>query len=546
MFERTLQWFSNRFQKRSLMSDMLDARRSISQGGGPVSIPVTEKTAIKFSAVFASVRIIAETKASLPIDVYERKTGKDAKVKNHPVAQLLEFEPDEDFTPMVWNEVRQAHLCLWGNSYTELVFDGRTSDIARMVPLMPWNVEPFRGKDGRLYYQITDEYSGGTRIVDRSQMLHIPGFSFNGIVGMSVVRHFMADSIGLGMAADKFVASFYNNSGRPSMVIQVPSMLDDNAFSRLQQGVERQLQQFYKPLLLEHGATIETYTMPLAEAQLLESRKFQGEEIAARVFRLPPHVAGYLDHAKFNNIEAQDRYFEKHTMRPWLVRDEQEMNRTLFVGSERGRFYVKYNPDGILRGDQKTRYDAYRLALIAGWKTINEVRELEDLEPLPGGDDLPRPAAIWGKDEPGNDPINPGGGEEDSEDARVDPRLQAITTQVLRGLVHREAVQLTRLATKPAEFRDAVNSFYERHTNIVAEKLEAAGVSRGQLLNLMESHRQEILSQSNDPAAFETNVKRCVSSWMKATNDVSQALLLDAYLHTEELPPEGTENDNEN
>ena len=528
MLRRTIDWLSGKLAKRSLMSQLLDARRSLAAGGSAVNIPVTERTAIKFSAVFASVRIIAETKASLPIDVFERKPGKDAEVKEHPVAQLLRFEPHEDFTPMIWNEVRQAHLCLWGNSYVELEFAGRTAEIARMIPRAPWDVQPFRGQDERMYYTITDA-ERGSRVVDRSQMLHIPGFGFNGLVGMSVVRHFMAESIAIGMAADRFVASFYGNSGRPSIVVEVPEMLDDQAYSRLKDGVEQQLQQWYKPLLLEHGASLKAWTMPLAEAQLLESRKFQGEEIAARGFRLPPHVAGYLDHAKFNNIESQDRYFEKHTMRPWLIRDEQAMNTTLFRSSERGRFYVKINSDGILRGDLKTRYDAYRLALLAGWKTINEVRALEDLEPLEGGDVLPRPAAIWGKDDPSMDIVNPGG-DQGEGDSRVDPRLQAITAQTVRGLIHREAVQLKRLAGKPAEFRQAVDAFYGRHAAIVAEKLGPVSQSRKRLAMLVESHRQEILALTQGRSDLRESVDRCVQGWDRSAEDVADSLLLDAYL----------------
>lgn len=531
MLRNAMTWLSSKIQRRSgLMDDLLAARRMLNAGGTSVQVPITEKSAIKFSAVFASVRIIAETKASLPIDVFERKTGKDPKVNDHPISSLLEFEPDPEFTPMIWAETRQSHLCLWGNSYTEIVYRNRSADVERLIPRAPWLVEPFRGRDGQLYYRVHDERGPGMRVLDRSQMLHVPGFSFNGIVGLSVVRHFMAESIGIGVAADRFVAGFYNSSGRPSIVVQVPQMLDDDAAARLSDGIEQQMRRSHRPLLLEHGAEMKQLTMPLAEAQLLESRKFQGEEIAARGFRLPPHVAGYLDHAKFNNIESQDRYFEKHTMRPWLVRDEQAMNKTLFRASERGRYYVKINSDGILRGDQKSRYDAYRLALLAGWKTINEIRELEDLEPLPGGDELPRPAAIWGKDD-----LQTDGGttDEQSEDKRVDPRLQAITTQTLRGLVNREAVQLRRLATKPGDFAANVDAFYRRHASIVAEKLSPVAVAQGELLQLANDHRQALLSAVQGRTDLVTQVDRCVRSWEQEAPAVAERLLIESYQTTE-------------
>ncbi len=529
MLRRVMNWAGRKLLRQdTVMSQMLDARRSLMSGGGSVTIPVNEKTAMRFSAVFASVRIISETKASLPIDVFERTSGKDVEVKQHPVAALLQYEPDPDFTPMVWGEVRQAHLCLFGNTYAELEFEGRTPEVVRAIPRAPFDVEPFRGEDGKLYYRVQDQ-RGGVRTLDQSQMLHVPGFGFNGIVGMSVIRHFLGDTIGVGLAADKFVASFYNNSGRPSIVIEVPNMLDDQGYQRLKKGVEQQLQNPFKPLLLEHGGQLKQWSMPLAEAQLLESRKFQGEEVAARGFRLPPHVAGYLDNAKFNNIESQDRYFEKHTMRPWFIRDEQCMNKALFRRADRGRFYVKYNSDAILRGDIKTRYDAYRLALLAGWRTINEVRSLEDLEPMEGGDVLPKPAAIWGKQE-ANDFLSADGqatsvaGEGNQ---RIDPRLAALTTQTIRGLFHREAVQLKRLANKPQEFRQAVEAFYDRHTGIVQEKLGALSRSSEKLGAIAAAHRQQILDETKGASNLHEAIQRCVNQWDAAP--VAESLLMNSY-----------------
>ncbi|WP_296451254.1 phage portal protein [Rubinisphaera sp.] len=534
-------WDKYIMRSSSVMQQLIDARRSLMNGATAVNIQVNEQTAMKYSAVFASVRIIAETKASLPIDVYERQPGKDPEVRDHPVARLLQVEPGEDYTPMVWGEVRQAHLCLWGNSYTELEFEGRTAEIARAIPRMPWQVQPFRARDGRIYYRITDE--NGTRTLDRSQMLHVPAFSLNGIEGMSVIRHFIGESVGLGLAADKFVASFFNGGGKPSIVIEVPQMLDDQGYNRLRDGIEDQMSRPHKPLLLEHGAAAKNWTMPLGDAQLLESRKFQGEEVAARGFRLPPHVAGYLDNAKFNNIGAQDIYFEKHTMRPHLIRDEQHMNKTLFKPSERGRFYVKYNSDGILRGDIKTRYEAYRLALVAGWRTINEVRGLEDLEPLAGGEELPRPAAIWGKDDPAHIEEDPQP-KEGQDDQRIDPRLQSLTTQAVRGLFHREAVALQRLANKPEELRSAIDSFYDKHAGIVAEKLGPLSRTQEPLMQIAEGHRREVLEVIERGGDLSESLTRCVSAWQANAGSVADQLLLNSY-QSESIPESHQEDDDE-
>lgn len=361
-------------------------------------VKVDERTAMRYGAVYASIRVIAETRGSLPMTVYERNAdGTRAVVTQHPVSALLATEPNPDMTPMVWGETCTAHVLGWGNSYCEIVWD-ENGEPAKLIPRHPTLITPYRSDSDLLMYEIKSDGGGGARDVDRSQMLHVPGLGGNGIVGWSVIR-LAAESIGVGMGQEQMAAAYFGNKAKPGIVIKVPGVLDDKAFARLRNSVDTQYtrENAFGALVLENGIEATTFSIPMNEAQFLESREFQGEEIACRWFRLPPHVVGYLRRATFSNIESQDLYFEKHTMRPWLVRFEQEMNRKLFSRRDWGRFYVKHNVDALLRADIRTRYEAYKSAILTGWKSRNEVRELEDLDPIDGLDELPLPEAIFGK-----------------------------------------------------------------------------------------------------------------------------------------------------
>jgi len=392
--------------RRLLNSLSSFARRSIPlsilRAGFPTQtisgVNVTEATAMKLGAVYAAVRVIAETRGSLPLRVYQvNKSGKRAVVNLHPVAQALGYEPNADMTPMVWGETSTAHVLTWGNSYNEIVWN-EAGELHALIPRHPSLVDPYRDRAGSLMYRVASDSVGDTRYLDRSQMLHVPGLGGNGIVGWSPIRMFAA-SIGVGLAQDQMAGAYFGNKAKPGIVLTSTAVMTDEAFARLKREIDTQYsnENAFRALLLEGGVTASNISVPMNEAQFLESREFQGEEIASRMFRLPPHVLGYLRRATFSNIEQQDLYFEKHSMRPWLVRFEQEINRKLFSRKQWGKFYVKHNVDALLRADIKTRFEAHKSAILSGWKSRNEVRALEDLDPLDGLDELPLPEAIFGK-----------------------------------------------------------------------------------------------------------------------------------------------------
>lgn len=497
-------------EKRSAFQSLLKYRHT-AKHGDKHAVPVTPQTAVCISAVFASVRILSGLLSSLPIKVYERNdSGQDREAKSHPVADLLKLEPHPDYTPAILKEAIGRDYWLFGNSYLEQSVDPTTGETYALTPHLAQNVEPFRGTDGRIYYAIRD--AGGQRIVDRSMMAHSPALGFDGIAGQSVVS-LAAQSMGIALSGDRLAAQFNHSAAKPFLIIEAPDYLDDEPHTRLLKDINTEWRgnDAFGSMLLEGGAQAKTLSIPFKDAQFLESRKFQGEEIAARWFGLPPHLAGYLDRAHFNNVEEQDRALLIFTLQPALIRIEEEFNRKLFRRSDRGRLYVKFTVDALLRPQQKERYEAHKSALMAGWKTVNEIRELEQLEPVAGGDVLARPASIFGNDPTAADLSVDGPGDppppvEDTEPAGRSWRdtSRDLAAGILDGLQAAEVRHVERFAKHrdPAKVRE----WYEQHERRAVDKLAPLGSSVAQLLDHYRGHRNAILDalrQPHPPAALE-------------------------------------------
>lgn len=506
--------------RTSFFSGLLKERAAVIRSGvtGSAGVDVNEKTALRFAAVFASIRVISETKGSLPIEVFEVSGTKQVRTHSHPVAEVLGNEPNLDHTPMVWSETRQAHILTHGNNFAEITWTN-DGDVHSLTPHHPSTVEVTRGDDNRLKYTIR-QAGGGTRTVDRDDMLHVPGLGGNGIIGWSPIR-LAAESIGIGIAQERFGGLYFANGARPSLIVKSDRKLEDKEFASLQNSLNSNYSgsDAHKALLLEGGLEAQSMAIPLNEAQFLESREYQGEEIACRWFRLPPHVVGYLRRATFSNIEQQDLYFEKHTMRPWLERDEQELKRKLFPRREWHRFKIKTNVNALLSADIKTRYEAHRSAIMAGWKSRNEVRRLENMNPEDGLDDFPLPEAIFGKT---GDAAFPEKSTDSTDSKRSDPRLQVMLTRTLTGLIHRELTLASRSAGKPVEeFKEKIDKFYSQHRSTVREKLDGV-IAPSQLAAIeqtLDSHKASLI---------EAGPQRCsdaCQSWTDGIDRLAAQLL---------------------
>lgn len=353
-------------------------------GGSLAGKSVSPRSAVQVSAVYACVRVIAETIASLPLHLYMQTDDGSVKAMEHPLYRLLHDEPNSEMTSFVFRETMATHLLLWGNSYSQIIRNGR-GEIHALYPLLAENMEVDRVA-GQLVYAYRKD--GMSYTLHPRDVLHIPGLGFDGVVGYSPIA-LERNAIGLGIAAEEYGSKFFSNGATPAGVLTHPSTVKDperlrKSWNRVYGGSANAGQ----VAILEEGLKFDRIAMPNNEAQFLETRKFQVSEIC-RIYRVPPHLIGDLEHATFSNIEHQGISFAQHTIRPWLVRIEQSLNRALLSENEKVKLYAEFNMSGLLRGDYKSRMEGYALGRQNGWLSANDIREMESLNRVPaseGGD----------------------------------------------------------------------------------------------------------------------------------------------------------------
>ncbi|MBO4914242.1 MAG: phage portal protein [Oscillospiraceae bacterium] len=363
-------------------------------GGTTAGKTVTERSAMQMTAVYSCVRILAEAIAGLPLHLY-RYTGDGGKEKaiDHPLYLLLHDEPNPEMSSFVFRETLMTHLLLWGNAYAQIIRNGK-GEVVALYPLMPNKMSVDRDEHGQLYYtyqRSTDEaptMEGTTVILRPPDVLHIPGLGFDGLVGYSPIA-MAKNAIGLAIATEEYGAKFFANGAAPSGVLEHPGTIKDPA--RVREAWQSQFggsANSGKVAVLEEGMKYTPISISPEQAQFLETRKFQINEIA-RIFRVPPHMVGDLEKSSFSNIEQQSLEFVKYTLDPWVVRWEQSIQRRLLTPDEKRGYFVKFNLEGLLRGDYASRMNGYATARQNGWMSANDIRELENLDRIPaeeGGD----------------------------------------------------------------------------------------------------------------------------------------------------------------
>ena len=353
-------------------------------GMSSAGISVTENNALTFAAVYACVRVLAESVSALPLILYRRlPDGGRERATDHPLYGLLHDAPNPMMTSLELRETMQGHLALRGNAYAYIERAG--GSVTAIWPLRPDRMEIKRS--GGSYLYLYRPASGGTVVYQPDEILHLKGLSPDGLVGYSPIK-LAREAIGVGLAAQQYGAKLYANDARPGGILKTDQNLDEEAFQRLKRQWEAAHQgsgNAWRVAVLENGLEWQSVGMAPDDAQFLETRKFQVTEVA-RIFRIPPHMIGDLERATFSNIEQQSLEFVVHSLRPWLVRWEQAMAARLLTESERTTLYIEHLVDGLLRGDVKSRYEAYSTAIQWGIMSPNEVRERENLNPRPGGD----------------------------------------------------------------------------------------------------------------------------------------------------------------
>ena len=355
---------------------------------------VTERSAMQMTAVYACVRILSEAVAGLPLHFYRYKAdGSKEKAIDSNLYHLIHDEPNPEMSSFVFRETLMTHLLLWGNAYAQIIRNGKGEVIA-LYPLMPNKMSVDRDENGKLYYTYTrsdcepNAMNGSSVVLEPKDVLHIPGLGFDGLVGYSPIA-MAKNAIGLAIATEEFGSKFFANGAAPSGVLEHPGTIKDP--SRVREAWQSQFGgsgNSGKVAVLEEGMKYTPISISPEQAQFLETRKFQINEIA-RIFRVPPHMVGDLEKSSFSNIEQQSLEFVKYTLDPWVVRWEQSLSRSLLSEDEKKQYFFKFNLEGLLRGDYQSRMNGYAIARQNGWMSANDIRELEDLDklsPEQGGD----------------------------------------------------------------------------------------------------------------------------------------------------------------
>ena len=440
---------------------------------------VNQASSMTYSAVWAAVRAISEGVASLPLQVFRRgHDGSRSKANDHPLYRILHDQPNPEMSALTFRETLMGHALVWGNGYAEIVRDKNSGRVQQLWPLDPSQVEPVRDENGELFYKY------GSVIFLPAEILHIKGLSFDGVKGYSVIAQ-AKNSIGLGMAVEEFGSTFFGQGGKPAGVISVPGKLNSEAIQNMRKSWEDMhatVKNAHRVAILQNGVTYQTIGTPPDDAQWIASRQFQLQEVA-RWFKIPASKIG-AGAGTYSSLEQDNLAFLQETLRPWLIRWEQEINFKLI--SSLDQLYAEHNQDALLRGDTAGRSAFYASALSWGWLSRNDVRALENLPPFIGGDAymIPKnmdpafgpgqtPAAVDQAKTLGQMPTPP------APDPTPAPAPQqnnfgfAKLLEAARKQIRKiEANHLARISNKPGEFIPALEKFLEAHQERVQIILE--------------------------------------------------------------------------
>lgn len=372
-------------------SPMVQTSDGISFGSGSSifkgnSNVISPQTAMRMTTVFACNRVIAETLSSISLDVYKRIDNGKEKAVDFSLYHLLKYQPNPSLTSVAWREMIAYDLNTRGNHYSQIIRNG-LGEVTALYPLVSdrMTVKVVMGGNKRFIYDMGDK----KQVLTSKEILHIIGLpSESGATGISYIEY-NKRAIQLGDTTQEFGINFFDKGANSSGAFSTDGELGDEAYKRLKEDLGANyagMQNSGKPMLLEGGLKFERISIPNNDAQFLETRKYQKEEIAS-IFRVPMHMINSLENATFSNIEHQSLEFVKFTILPTVKRIEQALNSFLLNEQQKKEYSIKFNLDTLLRGDFKTRTDGYKTMQMMGNMTINEVRALENMNPIEGGDE---------------------------------------------------------------------------------------------------------------------------------------------------------------
>ena len=385
---------SNVFERRVSVSDLKNPRYWLLEALGGSGGTATGKTvsiegSLAFVPVYACVKLLANSIASLPLPVYRRLPGGGKERDSaHPLYPLLHDAPNPEMTSYEALQAKTGHVLMWGNAYDNVKRDGSGRPI-ELWPLRPDRMRVERSpRTGDLLYRYTLP-GGEERILLADEVMHWRGLSSDGVMGHSPVS-LAREAIGMGLAAEEYGARFFGNDARPGGILKSPNKLTPESAKASKESWEKAhagLTNAHRVAVLQEGLEWQSIGMPNADAQFLELRQFQRGEIAM-LFGVPPHMIGDTEKSTSwgTGIEQQGIGFVTYTLRPWLVSLEQRMKLDLFSAQERDTWFAEFLVDGLLRGDSKARAESLAIQRQNGVVNADEWREIENRNPLPNGE----------------------------------------------------------------------------------------------------------------------------------------------------------------
>jgi len=514
-------------EARGMSQQVADALMPRSSSG----VAITEASALTVSAVYAAVRVIAETIAQLEWEVYERQDEANIERYDHPLRLLLDQEPNAEMTAFSWRIAMMTSFYLHGNMVAEIERN-RGGRPVSLWWIHPARVAMKRDSTKRIYYEVTDEHGLNPVRLDPIDVYHVPLMAADGIVGKGLVQR-ARDSFGLTLGMEQYSGSSFANGARPGGILKHPGKLTTDARRNIRDewdAMHRGADKAGRIAVLQEGMEFQAMQMSAVDAQLLEQRQFQIAEVA-RWFNIPPHLLRDLSRATFGNIEHQSIEYKTYTIRPLAVAMQQEAHRKLFSASEKPTYFTELDLDDLSLADLKSRYDAYAVARQNGWMSANEIRDREGMNPIPtddgdayliNGNMVPLTTAMQATPTPS---VGATSVAQPEPPPAMGDALRGIFENDLTRLLSKERNAAIRAANKPGEFLGWLDTFYAEHAatleQAIGPTVRALGLHLGQSLDAaevvrrhVEQSRQALLTACEVSAdKLPESVESVVSRW---------------------------------
>jgi len=466
---------------------------------GPTTagVPVDEEESLKYTTLMACVGLISGDIAKMPLILFRRKKdGSKERVTDHPLYELLHNKPNEELNSFQWREASQGHLLLWGNTFHDIDRNER-NHIVGLHPIYPGIVTVDRNRSGEIIYKWRDENNNEV-VRLKKDIFHIPGFGFSGLVGKSMIQ-IAREAIGLGLSQEQYAARFIGSGTHPAGVLEMDGSLGEKGRKQFKESFQKQyagLGKSHNVMVLEYGLKYKGLSMNMQDAQFLESRKFQMSEIAG-FYRVPPHKVGiHGSNSNYNNLEQENQSYIDSNLSHWVSRWEHALNMQILTEQQRSSgLYFKFLMHALLRGDMTARGE-YQQKLWQMGLPFNRILEMEDMNPVPGGDVgfiplnmIPADMAVEAAEKQIEQPTQPPPEQQPDEEQkavrvgwkgenrgimirdRISRAYFPLIEQAAQTIVNKEAIAIRKKIGQREDFTQWLGGFYDSMPEYIRSKL---------------------------------------------------------------------------